>query len=126
MSTLARIGLCELAVGGLLGWVVTITRERRAWLARMRIVSPRRVLQCHIDYLMMGLILIAVDLVLPDLATVWQVLLVLGTIVNPALFAVLAFGEGASERLAFRAVTLVSFTAMSGALVAAAVTGLTT
>lgn len=125
MSALARLGLCELALGAMLGWVVAISIERREWLKRLRITSPKRVLQCHLDFLMMGLILIGVSLVLPDLATPWQLLVAFGSVVNPSLFGVLAFSERAVGTMAYRAVTLVSFTAMSTGLVAAAVTGLT-
>lgn len=124
MSTLVKIGLCELAVGTLFGWLVTVTREKREWLPRLGISSPRRILQCHIDYLLMGLILIAIGTVLPNLATVWQVLLVAGTIVNPALFALLAFGEQRSDTAAYRATAFASFTVMSGSVVAAALTAL--
>jgi hydroxylaminobenzene mutase len=123
MSTLARLGLVELAVGALLGWAVAASVERPAWLRRAGITSPRRVLQCHLDFLLMGLILIAVSLVLPGLATPWQVLLATGSVVNPSLFGVLAFSERAKDALPYRVVTLASFTAMSVGLVAAAVSG---
>lgn len=125
MSALARLGLCELAVGALLGWLVAMSIERRAWLARLRITSPKRVLQCHLDFIIMGVILIAVSLALPGLAPAWKVAIGFGSVVNPSLFGVLAFSERAVDTRAYRAVTLLSFTAMSGGLVAAAVTGLT-
>lgn len=125
MPTLARIGLCELALGAVLGWLValSVSDNARVWLARLRISSPRRLVQCHIDYLMMGLILIAVGLVAPDLPGFWQGALVFGSVANPALFLVLAFGESWSKRLSYRGAALVSFTAMSSALVAAAAIG---
>jgi hydroxylaminobenzene mutase len=125
MSALARLGLCELAVGALLGWLVAMSIERREWLARLRITSPKRILQCHLDFIIMGVILIAVSVALPGLAPVWKVAIAFGSVVNPSLFGVLAFSERAVDTRAYRAVTLLSFTAMSGGLVAAAVTGLT-
>lgn len=122
MSTLARIGLVELAVGAVLGWVVALnlTDDAAAWMRRLRISSPRRLLQCHIDYLMMGLILIAVAAVAPHLAGQWQGLLVAGSIANPAGFLVLAFGEKHSKNPVYRAFVFASFSAMSGSLVAIA------
>jgi hypothetical protein len=107
------------------GWVVTITAERCEWLVRLRITWPKRVLQCRLDFLLMGLIVIAVSTVLPDLARLWQVLIAFGSVVNPSPFGVLAFDERASTSTACRVVTLVSFTAMSGGLVAAAAIGKT-
>jgi hypothetical protein len=124
MSTLAKIGLCELAVGALLGWAVVVRVEQPALLERIGIRSPRRLLQVHLDYILMGLILIAVGGVLPDLADPWKAALIFGTIVNPSLFVPLAFAESWSKRLPYRALTIVSFLAMSSGLVAAAVTGL--
>ncbi|MBI5107024.1 MAG: hypothetical protein HZB46_18935 [Solirubrobacterales bacterium] len=124
MDTLSKIGLCELALGALLGWVVTLRIERPQLLARAGVASPRRILQAHLDYIMMGLILVAVGLALPGLQTWIAVPLVFGTLVNPTLFLPLAFDEGWKDRVPYKAVTLVSFVAMSGSLVAAAIEGL--
>ncbi|MCW3038278.1 MAG: hypothetical protein JWM31_183 [Solirubrobacterales bacterium] len=125
MSPLVRSGLVELAVAALFGWLIVIRLERPAWLTRAGVKSPRRLMQAHLDYVMMGLIAMAVGLALPDLATWVRVLLILGTWVNPTLFLPLAFSDTADRNPVYRAVTVVSFVAMSTALVAAAVTGLT-
>jgi uncharacterized membrane protein YphA (DoxX/SURF4 family) len=81
-----RIGLIELALGGLLGWAMVIRDEKPEWLRRIGIVAPQRVRQVHLDYVMMGLILIGVGLAVPDLPTAIAVALVFGTLVNPFLF----------------------------------------
>ena len=124
MSTLAKIGLCELAVAGLMGWTIVARLERPDLLTRAGIKSPRRLLQAHLDYVMMGLILIAVGLALPGIPDWIAAALVFGTLVNPTLFLPLAWDEGWQQRTPYRVVTVVSFIAMSGSLVAAAIEGL--
>jgi hypothetical protein len=125
MQTLVRSGLVELALGALFGWAIVARLERPELLTRLGIKSPRRLMQAHLDYVMMGLIAIAVGLALPDLAGWAKALLLVGTWVNPSLFLPLAFSDDVQRNLAYRVVTVTSFLAMSTALVAAAVTGLT-
>lgn len=123
MDWVVRIGLVELAIGGLLGWAMVIRGERPEWLRRIGIVAPQRIRQVHLDYVMMGLILIGVGLAVPDLPTAVAAALVFGTFVNPLLFVPLAWDPDAEKRLWYRALTVVSFVAMSGSLVAAAIVG---
>jgi hypothetical protein len=118
-----RIGLVELALGGLLGWAMVVRDERPEWLRRIGIVAPQRIRQVHLDYVMMGLILIGVGLAVPDLPTAIAAALVFGTLVNPFLFVPLAFEPDADKRLWYRALAVVSFVAVSGGLVAAAIVG---
>jgi hypothetical protein len=115
MQTLVRSGLVELAA----------RLERPELLTRIGIKSPRRLMQAHLDYVMMGLIAIAVGLALPDLAGWAKALLLVGTWVNPTLFLPLAFSDDLQGATVYRIVTVASFVAMSTAMVAAAVTGLT-
>jgi hypothetical protein len=118
-----RIGLVELALGGLLGWGMVVREERPAWLKRIGVVAPHRVRQVHLDYVMMGLILIAVGLAVPGLPTGVAVALVFGTAVNPFLFVPPAFDPEVQGRTWYRALAVVSFLALSGSLVAAAIVG---
>src|SRR5699024_10169556 len=90
---------------------------------RLRIREPRRLLQLHLDYVIMGVLVIAVGAVLPDLPVWVQVLIVIGTVLNPLLFLPLAFGPRASEALWFRLVSLASFACVTAGLTAAAVIG---
>jgi hypothetical protein len=69
MDWVVRIGLVELALGGLLGWAMVVRAEKSEWLTRIGVVAPQRIRQVHLDYVMMGLILIAVGLAVPDLPT---------------------------------------------------------
>jgi hydroxylaminobenzene mutase len=123
MDWVVRIGLVELALGGLLGWAMVIRAERPEWLRRIGIVAPQRIRQVHLDYVMMGLILIGVGLAVPDLPTAVAAALVFGTFVNPLLFVPLAFYPDAEKQLWYRSLAVVSFLAMSGSLVVAAVVG---
>jgi hypothetical protein len=123
MDWVVRIGLIELAVGGLLGWAMVVRDERPEWLRRIGVVAPQRIRQVHLDYVMMGLILIAVGLAVPDLPSAVAAALVFGTFVNPLLFVPLAFDPDAEKRLWYRVLAVVSFVAMSGSLVAAAIVG---
>ena len=123
MDWVVRIGLIELAIGGLLGWAMVVRDERPEWLRRIGVVAPQRIRQVHLDYVMMGLILIGVGLAVPDLPTAVAAALVFGTFVNPFLFVPLAFDPDAEKRLWYRAVATVSFIAVSGGLVVAAIVG---
>ena len=120
---MVRAGLIELALGGLLGWGMVVRQEKPAWLRRIGIVAPQRIRQVHLDYVMMGLILIGVGLAVPGLPTAIGVALVFGTAVNPFLFVPLAFAPDTEQRPWYRVLAFVSFVALSGALVAAAIVG---
>lgn len=124
MSTLAKVGFVELATGGLTGWIVLLTMERPDLIKRAGVRTPRRLLQMHLDLIIMGLILIAVGLALPDLAAAIAIPLAIGTWVNPLLFLPLAFKPDVNQVLAYRAVSALSFLAVSGGLTAAAVEAL--
>jgi hypothetical protein len=87
------------------------------------VVAPQRIRQVHLDYVMMGLILIGVGLAVPDLPTVVAAGLVFGTIVNPFLFVPLAFSPDAEQQTWYRLLAVVSFVGVSGGLVAAAIVG---
>jgi hypothetical protein len=123
MDWVVRIGLVELALGALLGWLMVVRGERPEWLKRIGIVAPQRIRQVHLDYVMMGLILIGVGLAVPDLPTAIAAALVFGTLVNPFLFVPLAFDPEVDQRLWYRALATVSFICVSGGLVAAAIVG---
>jgi hypothetical protein len=123
MDWVIQIGLVELAIGGLLGWAMVVRQESPELLRRIGIVAPQRIRQIHLDYVMMGLILIGVGLAVPDLPTAIAAALVFGTAVNPFLFLPLAFEPDVEARLWYRALAVVSFVCVSGGLLAAAIVG---
>jgi hypothetical protein len=123
MDWVIQIGLIELALGGLLGWAMVIRAEKSEWLTRIGIVAPQRIRQVHLDYVMMGLILIGVGLAVPSLPIAIAAALVFGTAVNPFLFVPLAFDPDVEKRLWYRLLAVVSFIGVSGGLIAAAIVG---
>jgi hydroxylaminobenzene mutase len=123
MDWVVRIGLAELALGALLGWAMVVREERPEWLRRIGVVAPQRVRQVHLDYVMMGLILVAVGLAVPGLPRGLAIALVFGTLVNPFLFVPLAFDPEVQGRLWYRTLSVVSFLAMTVGLVGAVVVG---
>ena len=123
MDLLIQVGLIELAIAALLGWAVVIRSEKPEWIEKVGIVQPHRILQIHLDYIMMGLIAIAVGVVLPDFPEPAAWLLAFGTFVNPLLFVPLAFSKTAEANLLYRLISVVSFLAISVALVWAAILG---
>ena len=102
---------------------MVLRQESPELLRRIGIVAPQRIRQIHLDYVMMGLILIGVGLAVPDLPTAIAVALVFGTAVNPFLFLPLAFDPEVEKRLWYRSLAVVSFLGVSGGLVAAAIVG---
>jgi hypothetical protein len=123
MDWVVQIGLVELAIGGLLGWAMVVRQESPELLRRIGVVAPQRIRQMHLDYVMMGLILIGVGLAVPDLPTAVAVPLVFGTAVNPLHFLPLAFDPEIEKRAWYRSLAVVSFLGVSGGLVAAAIVG---
>ena len=120
---MVHIGLAELAVGGLLGWAMVAQDQRPDLVKRAGVIAPHRIRQVHLDYVFMGLILIAVGLAIPSLSNWIAIPLVFGTLVNPFLFVPQAFSKEIDNRLWYRGLAIVSFLGVSGGLVAAAITG---
>ena len=69
----------------------------------------------------MGLILIAVQSVAPGMPNWIRGMIAFGAMVNPLLFAPLAWGQEVSNNPVYRAITLASFTALSVGLPALAI-----
>jgi hypothetical protein len=118
-----RIGLIELALGGLLGWAMVVRDERPAWLRRAGLRAPHRIRQVHLGYVMAGLVVIAVGLAVPDLPKGIAIAFVFGMVAIPFLFVPLAFDPEADERLWYRGLALACFVSISVGLVAAAIVG---
>lgn len=116
MPLLSSLGLVSLALGGLSGWLVLAATQQPKWFHRRGIAAPRRFLSLHLDWVMMGLIFIAVDFAVPDRPQWLTATLAFGLIVNPLLFIPLACSPEASSNTAYRAITLLSFTATSAGL----------
>lgn len=121
MNLVVRVGLAELAFGALMGWVVAANFLAPQLLKRIGVTNGRRFLQAHLDYIIMGILLIAVGLAVPNLPGWLAAVLVYGTLLNPTLFLPMAFNANITSNAAFKAATFTSFVAMSGSLVLVAV-----
>lgn len=121
MSLLGTLGVWSLALGAVSGWLVAASIDRPALLRRARIRHPGRLRQVHLDWIMMGLLLLVVDVAVDDVPGWIVALIAFGTVVNPLLFVPLAYDAEASSKPAYRAVTFVSFAALSVGLPALAV-----
>ncbi len=94
MPLLSSLGLVSLALAALSGWLVLAVTEKPGWFHARGIPAPARFRQAHLDWVMMGLILIAVQTVAPDMPDWIRACIAFGTIVNPLLFLPLAWGAG--------------------------------
>lgn len=121
MSLLATLGLWSLALGAVSGWLVAASIDRPELVRRAGVKHSGRIRQTHLDWIMMGVILLAVDVAVDDIPGWITALIAFGTVVNPLLFIPLAFDATASDRLPYRAVTLVSFASLSVGLTALAI-----
>lgn len=121
MSWLVQAGAIELSLGALSGWTVAAAVDKPHWLKRIGVRAAPRLRQAHVDWILMGLILIGIGLAAPDLPLAIALPLVLGAWVNATLFVPLAFAPDADQHRAYRMVTLVSFAAMSFGATAAAI-----
>ena len=104
-------GTLQLASAALLGWLIALDRADPARLKALGIKVPRRLLQLHLDQVMMGVILLAIATAFPDVPGWIAVALLIGTTVNPLLFLPLAFAPKLDEGLPYRVVSVSSFIA---------------
>ena len=125
MDTLPLAGLYLLALGTLLGWPVALQHIAPAVVERVGIRHPRRLLQMHLDFVIMGILLIAVGLAVPSAPSHVVVGLIVGASVNPLLFLPLAFRDEAGSWSAYRLVSVASFASMTYGAVGAAVVATT-
>jgi hydroxylaminobenzene mutase len=121
MPLLTSLGLVSLALAALSGWVVLAATERPEWFRSHGIPAPSRFRQTHLDWVMMGLILIAVQTVAPGMPGWIRGCIAFGTMVNPLLFVPLAWGPAAKSSPVYVGVTVISFLALSIGLPALAI-----
>ena len=118
---LTQLGLISLALAGVSGWLVLAATRKGEWFRAHGVPAPRRFLQTHLDWVMMGLILIAVQLAAPSSPDWIKAMIAFGAIVNPLLFLPLAFKPDAEDSPVYVAVAVVSFSALSVGLPALAI-----
>ena len=121
MPLLSSLGLVSLALAGISGWLVLAATQQPQWFQRRGIIAPRRFLSLHLDWVMMGLFLVAIDLVVPDRPAWLTGVLAFGLVLNPLLFIPLAWSGDVTTYAAYRPATVLSFSATSAGLTALAV-----
>ncbi|MBO9534775.1 MAG: hypothetical protein J7513_17510 [Solirubrobacteraceae bacterium] len=104
-------GVLQLASAASLGWLIALDRADPAKLKMIGIKVPRRLLQLHLDQVMMGVILLAVATAFPDIPDWTAIALLIGTTLNPLLFLPLAFAPKLDEALGYRVISVGSFVA---------------
>lgn len=123
MTALIVAGCWSLALGAVSGWPLAALSQAapRHPVRRVR-REPKRLLQLHLDWIVMGTLLVAVGVAVPDLPRWAAWLLTAGAVANPLLFVPLALrGSQVRQRRYYRAAAVVSFAAMSVGILAAAV-----
>ena len=125
-DVLLAAGVLSLASAALLGWLIALHRASPDTITKLGIKAPHRLMQLHLDQVMMGLILLAVATAFPGIPDWIAIPLLVGTILNPLGFVPLMFLPKADQTLWYRAGIGFSFIAMSGSLVALAIWFLTT
>jgi len=121
VNLLLGAGTLQLASAALLGWLIALERADPARTKALGIKVPRRIMQLHLDQVMMGVILLAIATAFPDIPGWIAVALLIGTTLNPLGFLPLAFFPKVDERLAFRVVITGSFIAATIGFVGLAV-----
>ncbi|MDO3637970.1 hypothetical protein [Mycolicibacterium arseniciresistens] len=113
MSVLARVGIVELAVAALSGWVMVVTVARPDMLTRLGVRHLNRVRQAHIDLILMGVLLTAVGAAAGAVPGWIAVLLIIGATLQPVMFLPLAVDAAIQERGLYRAANGVVFACTS-------------
>jgi hypothetical protein len=70
VSLLGTLGIWSLALGGVSGWLVAGSIDRPALLKSIGVRHPPRIRQAHLDWIMMGLILLVIDVAIADIPDV--------------------------------------------------------
>jgi hypothetical protein len=121
VSLLLGAGVLQLASAALLGWLIALDRADPQRTKALGIKVPRRLMQIHIDQVMMGVILLGIASAFPDIPDVIGIALLIGTTVNPLLFLPLAFAPKLDQALGYRVFSVGSFMAATFGFVGLAI-----
>lgn len=104
-----KAGVLSLASAAGLGWLIALQRAEPNAVKALGIRAPKRIMQLHLDQVMMGLILLASGTAFPALPDRYAGPLLLGTILNPLGFLPLMFFPECDKTLLYRGAIGVSF-----------------
>lgn len=110
---LTSSGLILYTLAALSGWILDRWYRDPDYFKKFGVVQPRRFLQVHLDWIMMGSIAIALDFALPQ-RPLWITLsLAFGIWVNPLLFIPQAWGDDKAKGLFYDTLSTCSYIASS-------------
>lgn len=122
MPLVAKLGICELTIAALSGWLMVATVERPETLKQIGLRHLGRIRQAHLDLLFMGTILTAVGIAANPIPNWVAALLVLGAFVQPLMFLPLAVNaELVRSSSIYRAVNTTVLVGFSAGWVALAI-----
>lgn len=111
-------GLVSLALGAVSGFALLAAVDKPELLKRVGVVDLVRVRQVHLDWIIMGVVMIAVGLAVPNMPLWAGVLTLFGGVVNPATFLPMAFSRTVASTRTFQTVSFISFCSLSVGLIA--------
>ncbi|MGW3353175.1 hypothetical protein ACWDA3_58640 [Nonomuraea rubra] len=100
MPFLVKVGIAELTVAVLSGWVMVVSVQWPQLLHRLGLRHLQRIRQAHLDLLFMGVILVAVGLAVPSVPGWVAALITIGALGQPLTFLPLAV-DARFQRAAF-------------------------
>lgn len=106
---LVAIGLISVSLGAASGFALTAAVDYPDAVRRLGVVDPKRIRQAHLDWIIMGIMLIAVGLALPGLPWFMVAAIAFGGIVNPLTFVPMIFSRTVIKAPWFVAVSYLSF-----------------
>jgi hypothetical protein len=123
ISGLVVSGLTQIALGALTGFPYAAATYKPELLGSLRVQAPGRIRQLHLDLIMMGGLLTATGMALPQLPRTVTIPLAVGCWTNALAFAPLAIKPSITNSPAFRAAVTASFVTTSFSWVAVAAIG---
>ncbi|KAA2252395.1 hypothetical protein F0L68_35700 [Solihabitans fulvus] len=121
MPLLVTVGVAELTVAVLSGWLMVLVVRAPAVLRRAGVRQLKRIRQAHLDLVMMGVIQVAVGAAVQPMAGWIAALIAFGAIAQPLGFLPLALRPQLVRAPAFQVLAAVVFTATTVGWVALAV-----
>ena len=112
-SGLVTSGVIELAAGALSGWIFAAVRYDGDGARKLRIKSPARIRQWHLDLIALGTGTVALGLAVPNAPRAIQRALAGGAWTNAMMFLPLAYRPELLQHPVYRALGFASFISTS-------------
>lgn len=120
-NVLLATALISISLGALSGFAVLAAVDYPAMLRAFGVVSPMRLRQAHLDWIIMGTVMAVTALAVPQIPDWAAALVIFGGVVNPLTFVPMAFSSTVDSTKAFRWVSFISFVSLTTGLIAATV-----